>query len=80
MNNRNLTISLPEDLVSQLEMIAASRNASVSEILTRTLRQIVEGEDGYNEAQRGMLKDLRQGYKLGTHGKRVWTRDEVHVR
>ena len=41
-------------------------------MLTRALRQIADEEDGYAEAQRGMLADLRKGYRLGTHGKIGW--------
>ncbi len=37
-------------------------------MLTRALRGIVDAEDDYAEARLQMLKDLRKGYKLGTHG------------
>jgi hypothetical protein len=53
---------------------------SLSAMLTRTLRQIAGEEDGYTEAQRQMLRDLQNGYRLGTHGKIGWTRDNLHKR
>ena len=49
-------------------------------MLTRALRQIADEEDGYAEAERRMLEDLRKGYKLGTYGKIGWTRDELYER
>jgi len=49
-------------------------------MLTETLRQIVDEEAGYAEAQRLMLADLKKGYRLGTHGKIGWSRDELHER
>jgi len=53
---------------------------TLSAMLTRTLRQIAEEEDGYAEARREMLRDLKKGYRLGTYGKIGWTRDDLHER
>ena len=80
MNTRNVTLSLSEDLLRQLKVIAAKQDTSLSALLTGALRQIVDENDGYAEAQRAMLKDLRKGYNLGTHGKIPWTREDVHER
>ena len=80
MNTRNVTLSIPDDLLRQLKITAAKQETSLSAMLTRTLRQIANEEDGYAEAQRQMLKDLKKGYRLGTHGKIGWTRDDVHER
>jgi predicted transcriptional regulator len=71
---------LPEDLLRQVKIVAAKQDTSLSAMLTRALRQIVDEEDGYAEAQRGMLKDFKKGYNLGTHGKIDWTRDDIHER
>jgi len=49
-------------------------------MVTKALRQIADEENGYAEAQRGMLEDLRKGYNLGTRGKIGWTRDDLHER
>ena len=48
--------------------------------MSRILRQIVDEQDGYAEAQRQMLRALRKGYDLGTHGRVRWTRGELHKR
>ena len=80
MKTRNVTLSLPEDLLRQLKVTAAKRETSLSAMLTEALRQIADEEDGYAEGQRGMLADLKKGYSLGTHGKARWTRDDLHER
>jgi predicted transcriptional regulator len=80
VNTRNVTLSIPDDLLRQLKITAAKQETSLSAMLTRTLRQIANEEDGYAEAQRQMLKDLKKGYRLGTHAKIGWTRDDLHER
>ena len=80
MKTRTTTVSIPEDVLRQIEIVAARRHTSVSAMLTRALRQIAHEEDRYREANRGMLTDLRKCYRLGTLGKSVWTRDDMHAR
>ena len=80
MKTRNVTLSIPEDLLRQLKITAAKQETSVSAMLTRTLRQIADEEDGYAEARRHMLRDLKKGHDLGTHGRIAWTRDDLHER
>ena len=75
-----MTLSIPDDLLRQLKIAAAKQDTSLSAMLTRALRQIADEEDGYAEAERRMLEDLRKGYKLGTYGKIGWTRDELYER
>jgi len=80
VNTRNVTLSIPDDLLRRLKIIAAKQDKSVSGMLTEALRQIADEADGYAEARRQMLKDLQKGYNLGTHGKISWTRDDLHER
>jgi Ribbon-helix-helix protein, copG family len=80
VKTRNVTLSIPDDLLRQLKVTAAKQETSLSAMLTRALRRIADEEDGYAEARRRMLKDLRKGYPLGTHGKIGWTRDALHER
>ena len=80
MSTRNVTLSLPEDLLQQIKIIAAKQDTSISAMLTRALRKIAEEEDGYEEAQRAMLADMRKGFDLGTRGKVNLTRDQLHER
>jgi len=80
MKTRNVTLSLPEDLLRKLKIAAAKQDTSMSALLTRAVRQIVDQEDGYAKAARGFIRDMRKGYNLGAHGKIGWTRDELHER
>ena len=61
-------------------MIAALRETSVSAMLTQALRQVAEEEEGYEEARRRMLRELRRGYDPGTRGRIAWRRDSLHER
>jgi predicted transcriptional regulator len=80
VKKRNVTLTIPEDLLRQLKIIAAKQDTSISAMITKALRRIADEENGYAEAQRGMLEDLRKGYSLGTRGKIGWTRDDLHER
>jgi predicted transcriptional regulator len=80
VKTRNVTITIPEDLLRQLKIVAAKQETSISAMVTKALRQIADEENGYAEARRGMLDDLRKGYNLGTRGKIGWTRDDLHER
>jgi predicted transcriptional regulator len=80
VKTRNVTLSIPQELLRQLKITAAKQDTSLSAMLTRALQQIIDEESGYADAQRRMLKDLRKGYDLGTHGKISWTRNDLHER
>jgi predicted transcriptional regulator len=80
VKTRNVTLALPDDLLRQLKITAAKQDTSLSAMLTNALRQLADEEEGYAEARRQMLKDLRKGYQLGTNGKIVWSRDDLHER
>jgi predicted transcriptional regulator len=80
VRTRNVTLALPDDLLRRLKVIAAQRDSSISALLRHSLEQVAEEEAGYQEAQRGMLADLRRGFDLGTKGKIGWSRDSIHER
>lgn len=80
VKTRNVTLALPDDLLRRVKVIAAQRDTSVSAMLTQALRLVAEEQEGYQEARRAMLRDLRRGYNLGTAGKIAWSRDSLHER
>lgn len=80
MANRNITLSLPEELLKQARIVAAKRDMSVSRLVADTLKEIVERESGYEEARQRSIERLEKGFHLGTGGKIRWTRDELHDR
>jgi hypothetical protein len=80
VGNQNITLSLPEEDLREARILAASRGTSVSQLLARMLRELVEQETGYARARDRSLARLREGMDLGTGGHITWSRDSVHER
>ena len=80
LGNQNITLSLPEEDIREARILAASRSTSVSQLLARMLRELVEKETGYARARERSLARLREGMDLGTGGQIGWSRDSVHER
>jgi hypothetical protein len=80
MGNQNITLSLPEDDIRAARILAASRGTSVSQLLARMLRELVERETGYAHARDRSLARLHEGMDLGTGGHIDWSRESVHER
>jgi hypothetical protein len=78
--NQNITLSLPEDDIRAARILAASRGTSVSQLLARMLKDLVEQETGYARARDRSLARLREGIDLGTGGQVSWSRDSIHER
>ena len=80
MTNQNITLSLPEEDLREARIMAARRGTSVSQMLARMLRDLVEQESGYARARDRSLARLHQGMDLGTNGHIGWSRDSIHER
>ena len=80
VSNQNITLSLPEEDLREARILAASRGTSVSQLLARMLRELVERETGYADARDRSLARLREGMDLGTGGHIGWSRDSLHER
>jgi hypothetical protein len=80
MANQNITLSLPEEDLREVRVLAARRGTSVSQLLARMLSDLVEQETGYARARERSLNRLREGSDLGTEGHLSWSRDSVHER
>ena len=80
MSSQNITLSLPEEDIREARILAARRGTSVSQLLARMLRELVERETGYADARERSLARLREGMDLGTGGHIGWSRDSVHER
>lgn len=75
---QNITLSLDKELIKRARVLAAQRQMSVSQMLGRELRTIVEDADYHEWAKRKALAELRKGFHLG--GKVIATREELHER
>ena len=80
MSNQNITLSLPEEDLRAARVLAASRGTSVSQLLARMLRELVEREAGYARARDRSLARLREPTALGAGGRVDRSRDSVHER
>jgi hypothetical protein len=78
---QNVTLALPRRLLRRVKIAAAERETSMTAIITRLLEDFVrQKDDDYEKAMRHALVAMKKGYDIGTHGKRTWTRDELHER
>lgn len=80
METRNITLSLPEETLREVKVLAARRGTSVSALLSETLTDLLARESGYAAARERSLATLGQGRDLGTQGEIAWYRDELHER
>jgi hypothetical protein len=75
---KNITLSMPEELVRKAKVLAAQRDMSVSSFVARLLEPLVGDERSYEEAWALERQRMREG--IGELGPITWTRDEVHER
>jgi hypothetical protein len=80
METRNITLTMPKDLLLKVKLLAVKRETSVSGLLTQTLERLVYQEDAYTHARQRHLQWLEEGADLGTNGQIQTTRDELHER
>ena len=80
METRNITLSLPEEVLREAKVVAARKGTSVSALLAGALSEIVERESGYAAAKERSLVALGGERDLGTGGEISWGRDELHER
>lgn len=80
METRNITLSLPEEMLREARVVAARKGTSVSALLAGALCELVERESGYAAARERSLAALGGSRNLGTGGEIRWGRDELHER
>ncbi len=80
MERRNITLSLPEDLLISARHLAVDRGTSLSGMLADFLREMVHEDRERRRAQQRIEERLAAGLDLGTGGAIGWTRDELHER
>lgn len=80
MKKRNITLSLPTDLIQKAKIIAVKKNTSLSGLLRDYLGKIVEKNELYELAKKGHQGILKKGFDFGLKGKILWKREELHER
>lgn len=58
---RNLTVSLPNDLIRSAKVLAAKQGASLNALIREDLEKMVRAEKNYQESLEWILKTARKG-------------------
>ena len=78
--NRNVTLSLPEPVVRRFRVYAASRNRSMTSLMSEAIGKMMDEDGEYEKAKNRFLKRIRTAPDLGLRDTLPWTRDELHER
>ena len=78
--HKNVTISLPDTLLRQFRVYAASRNQSMTKLMAEAIRALTDQESERAAAKRRILARMKNAQDLGTGGVITWTRDELYER
>jgi hypothetical protein len=79
MTTKNITLSMPEELVRRAKVLAAQRDTSVSGLVARLLEQLVGDVRDYDDVAAQERRVMQEGIGLRV-GEITWSRDEVHER
>jgi Family of unknown function (DUF6364) len=79
MATKNITLSMPEELVRRAKILAAQRDTSVSGLVARLLEQLVGDIRDYDDVAAQERRVMQEGIGLRV-GEITWSRDEVHER
>ncbi|WP_028306401.1 hypothetical protein [Desulfitibacter alkalitolerans] len=80
MENQNITLSIPKEILKQVKLIAVQKNTSVSKLLTQKLQEIVEKEKAYLRAKERQVYLVQEGFDLQVKEQPSWKRDELYDR
>ena len=77
--HKNVTLSLPEPLLRRFRIYAASRNQSMTKLMTDAIRLLMD-QESERAAKRRIIERMRDAPDLGTKGVIKWTREELYDR
>ncbi|MFT4165720.1 MAG: DUF6364 family protein [Microlunatus sp.] len=79
MANRNITLSLPEELVRKAKVVTAERDTSVSALVAELVAQLAGGSLDYAKAwaEEEALMERGDTFRIGDIS---WSREELHDR
>ena len=77
MEHRNLTLKIEADFYREVKIVAAKQDTSISALVSRKLKEVVEEASGFSAARDKALAYLAE---LGTEGSVAWSRDDLHER
>lgn len=77
---RNITLSLPNQLIKRAKVVAAQKEESLSQLIREALEEKISKQADYDKAKKRHMKILETGFDLGTKGKLTVSREELHER
>ncbi len=77
---KNVTLSLPEALLRQFRVYAASRNRSITSLMVEAMRNMIDEQGDSAKAKRRFLERVRKAPNRGTGRAIGWSREELHER
>jgi len=80
MKKQNVTLSLPDSLLKRAKALAAREHTSLSELMKRSLEEVVRDASGYQSAMNRQLRLLETGFDMGSGGRIRTSREELHER
>jgi hypothetical protein len=80
MEKRNLTLSLPYPLVNRAKEMAVREERSLNEYVRRAIEEKIARASGFASARERQLRRLKDGFELGTKGRRPADREALHER
>ena len=78
--NQNITLNVPRELLKRVKRLAADRETSVSALMSKALARLADEDRRYSAARKRALAAMKSARSLGTRGRAIWTRDELHER
>lgn len=78
MPTKNITLSMPEDLLRRARVLAAERDTSVSGLVAELLQQLVGTTEDYDTMWASEEQVMVDG--VFEVGPLTWSRDELHDR
>jgi predicted DNA-binding protein len=77
---RNLTLSLPYSLVRKAKEMAVREDRTLNSYVRTAIEEKIERTAGYAAARKRQQERLKKGLGLGTYGRRLGARDDLHGR
>jgi hypothetical protein len=78
--DESVAVSLPKELLREVERFSPERGVSVSALAAEALRRFLDDDRRYSAARKRSLERMRKAPSLGTNGQITWTREELHER
>jgi len=77
---KNVTLSLPEPLLRHFRVYAASRNQSMTALMTQAIREMVGQNRDWETSKRRMIHRMEHAPDRGLGNTIPWKREELYER